>query len=1165
MVENLANFGHICRQGGGSGVSFSNIRPEGDPVFGSTHAKACGPIEHMRTISEAMHGITQSGFRSMACTPYETRICTNKGLMQIGDIVKQNLVGIDIQTQFGDATITKAWSNGHKEVFEIITQRGIKVKLTGDHLIYVINKYNGQNHGKLSKKVNEIGVWKKVADLDIKHDSLVVNVDPKTFNSEYQFVNGICLDERMSALISYTKCDGSFTEHKGYDLLQLVLDSDESLSYFRDNEFGTLKINTKPQRRTKDVFSLQKMGKDVSFLRNFGQFGSYHCDVPEAIFTSPKTVVASFLRSAFDAEATVSVRENGCQIILGMTSLQFVEGLQALLNMFGIQSSLRRDVVHVNKDGILRHNMHYLYISNKWHVQSFMNQIGFMSSRKNKSALRALEGMKFGKGRGQVKSSKIIHRIKSIVSLGEQEVFDVSTSNETFLADNVVVHNCMGTLLVTHPDIEKFIVCKQRERALRTYLREDISNHLKKLGGKTHDHLNLVLDKFISNFNISIIVTSEFMEKTIDDGDFDLTFNGRTYKTIKARNVFDMIVHSAWRNGDPGFLFYDAMNSGPYKHSKQEILATNPCVVAGSLVATETGWVPVEDVQEGDLVWSRNNLYPVKTKEINHNCDVYRVEFTDGDYLDVTAAHKFKCVVSKKYEYWRLDELCEGAKVLVEPIPLDKIPVRSITENISLGDLDLLSSKQGIEYSLFSDMVDRDDPVSSRRDLGLIIGTVLGDGCFTEGVNRYNVKVAFGHKETVWQSIFQTLLNKYAIKNSLEKGDSCNRVTSNVLGHLLETFGVKRNKSPNKTIPETIMQSNDMDLLSGMLDGLFSTDGNMYLKEDNPMLRFSSASQALCKQIRRILLGFGIHARIYKSDRKKNIYQDPKYGPREISSKNPKYDIVITNDGINKFHQSVAVSNPDKEEKIKKCIETYHYQGPSWTSSIRSITQLEGKHTVYDLYNEETDEWNVNGYVQQGCGEQMLPEYGSCNLGSIDVSKFCNEDTGHVEWTQLRRVIRAAVQFLDNVIDVNTFPTPDFEKWAKQNRPVGLGVMGFADLLFKKKLAYGSKESIDFADKLSSFFEKEAHTKSVELSKERGTPKCCRYDALDHRRNATTISIAPTGTISLLAGCSSSIEPVFSRTTYRTDNTGSYEMSHPQAKRSYFRCAVDPEKKKEVS
>ena len=234
MVENLANFGHICRQGGGSGVSFSNIRPEGDPVFGSTHAKACGPIEHMRTISEAMHGITQSGFRSMACTPYETRICTNKGLMQIGDIVKQNLVGIDIQTQFGDATITKAWSNGHKEVFEIITQRGIKVKLTGDHLIYVINKYNGQNHGKLSKKVNEIGVWKKVADLDIKHDSLVVNVDPKTFNSEYQFVNGICLDERMSALISYTKCDGSLTEHKGYDLLQLVLDSDESLSYFRD-------------------------------------------------------------------------------------------------------------------------------------------------------------------------------------------------------------------------------------------------------------------------------------------------------------------------------------------------------------------------------------------------------------------------------------------------------------------------------------------------------------------------------------------------------------------------------------------------------------------------------------------------------------------------------------------------------------------------------------------------------------------------------------------------------------------------------------------------------------------------------------------------------------------------------------------------------------------
>ena len=117
MLENIANYGHIARQGGGCGVSFSKIRPEGDPVFGSTHAKACGPIEHMRMISEVMSSITQSGFRGMACLPYESMVCTEEGYIPIGDIVKDQRIGLGLHTQFGNAEITKAWSNGNKEVF----------------------------------------------------------------------------------------------------------------------------------------------------------------------------------------------------------------------------------------------------------------------------------------------------------------------------------------------------------------------------------------------------------------------------------------------------------------------------------------------------------------------------------------------------------------------------------------------------------------------------------------------------------------------------------------------------------------------------------------------------------------------------------------------------------------------------------------------------------------------------------------------------------------------------------------------------------------------------------------------------------------------------------------------------------------------------------------
>lgn len=334
----------------------------------------------------------------------------------------------------------------------------------------------------------------------------------------------------------------------------------------------------------------------------------------------------------------------------------------------------------------------------------------------------------------------------------------------------------MGTLNVSHPDVMRFIVCKQRDRALRTLLKEDIFGHYDILRDRTHDHLNIVLDKFISNFNISVVVNNDFMKAVEEDLDWDLTFNGKTYTTLKARAIFDAIVENAWRNGDPGMLFHDAMNSGPYKYSGQVINATNPC------------------------------------------------------------------------------------------------------------------------------------------------------------------------------------------------------------------------------------------------------------------------------------------------------------------------------------------------------------------------------------------------------GEQVLPDWGSCNLGSIDVSKFYDPETKDVDWDEFKKAIRTAIQFLDDVIDANTFPTPDFAKWAKDNRPVGLGLMGFADLLLKMKLAYGSKESLEFADKLMSFMAAEAHKKSVELGRDRGTPKSCRYEELEHRRNVTTLSVAPTGSIALLAGCYHSIEPAYSETIHRYDNTGEHKMgTHPDADKPYFKCAVSENSEKQVT
>ena len=164
------------------------------------------------------------------------------------------------------------------------------------------------------------------------------------------------------------------------------------------------------------------------------------------------------------------------------------------------------------------------------------------------------------------------------------------------------------------------------------------------------------------------------------------------------------------------------------------------------------------------------------------------------------------------------------------------------------------------------------------------------------------------------------------------------------------------------------------------------------------------------------------------------------------------------------------------------------------------------------------------------CGEQPLLPFEACNLGSINLAKFYNHNTNDIDFSRLRATVHNAVRFLDNVIDVSRFPIEQIANNVKKNRKIGLGIMGFADLLFQMGIPYDSEEGIRKAEEVMSFIQAEGYNASRLLASERGAfPSfdTSIFADLTPIRNATVTTIAPTGTLSIIGECSSGIEPIF--------------------------------------
>ena len=669
----------------------------------------------------------------------------------------------------------------------------------------------------------------------------------------------------------------------------------------------------------------------------------------------------------------------------------------------------------------------------------------------------------------------------------------------------------MATLRCDHPDIEEFVDAKRDPARLRM-------------------------------FNLSVLVTDPFMAAVEADSDWDLAFEGTVFRTVKARALWDRIMAATYDVAEPGVIFIDRINRRNNLHYCETIAATNPCVTADTWVHTADGPALVRDLIGRPftaLVDGKPHRSGPQGFFATGTKPVFRLDTVEGPSLRLTADHRVRRVAVRTR--WRIEsewtaagDLCEGDEILVH----------------DHGDAVAWSGAGTFDEGYLLGLLLGDGTLKSDKAVlcawpgrAVVNGTVERPGVLAIMVEAEKAVRGLGHRNDFagWMPV-------------ADRGER--RLSTAALKRVAERFGMR----PGAKAVAPPVERSSSDFHRGFLRGLFDADGSVQGDQTKGVsVRLAQSSLEDLRAAQRMLMRLGIVGRIYAFRRTagSRAMPDGRGGSADYKHR-AQHELIVTGSNVMRFAERIGFADSEKAAALAARLGAYRRAVNRERFVVRvAAVKPDGEETVYDVTVPGPNAFDANGLVVHNCGEQPLPPYGACLLGSINLATLVKhpfEPDAALDEAALAEVVPVAVRMMDNVVDVSRFPLAVQAQEAKAKRRIGLGVTGLADALIFCGLRYGSPEAVAATERWMALLRRHAYRASIDLAREKGAfplfeaepylagetvgelDDDLRAGIAEHGiRNALVTSIAPTGTISLFAdNVSSGLEPVFSFTYDRT-------------------------------